>query len=59
MIIYGIIIAMTILWIITAGFENIDYFIRHRAKYILPNLPIVKLLFKQPKKEKPIEKVKM
>lgn len=59
MIIYGIIIAMTILWIITAGFENIDYFIRRRAKYILPNLPIVKLLFKQPKKEKPIEKVKM
>lgn len=59
MIIYGIIIAMTILWIITAGFENIDYFIRRRAKYILPKLPIVKLLFKQPKKEKPIEKVKM
>ena len=59
MISYGIIIAMTILWIITAGFENIDYFIRRRAKYILPNLPIVKLLFKQPKQFKPNKKVKM
>ena len=59
MISYGIIIAMTILWIITAGFENIDYFIRRRAKYILPNLPIVKLLFKQSKQEQPIKKLKM
>lgn len=59
MISYGIIIAMTILWMITAGFENIDYFIRRRAKYILPNLPIVKLLFKQSKQEQPIKKLKM
>ena len=58
-IIYGMIIAMTILWMITAGFENIDYFIRRRAKYILPNLPIVKLLFKQSKQEQPIKKLKM
>ena len=59
MIIYGMIIAMVALWAITAGAETIDHFIRYRAKYILPYLPIVKLLFKQPKKEKPIEKVKM
>ena len=59
MIIYGIIIAMTILWIITAGFDKIDYFIRRRAKYVLPKLPIVKLLFKQPKQSKPNKKVKM
>lgn len=59
MISYGIIIAMTILWMITAGAETIDYFIRRRAKYVLPKLPIIKLLFKQPKQFKPNKKVKM
>lgn len=59
LIIYGLIIVMTVFWAIIAGFNEINRFIRYRAKYILPYLPIVKLLFKQPKKEKPIEKVKM
>lgn len=61
MIIYGMIVAMTILWIIVAGFDKIDYFIRYRVKYILPYLPIVKLLFKQSKQEqpKPNKKLKM
>lgn len=56
MIIYGMIIAMAALWAITAGVETIDHFIRYRAKYILPHLPIIKLLYKQ---EKPIKKVKI
>ena len=56
MIIYGMIIAMVALWAITAGVETIDHFIRYRAKYILPHLPIIKLLYKQ---EKPIKKVKI
>lgn len=58
-IIYGMIIAMTILWMITAGAKTIYYFIRRRAKYVLPKLPIIKLLFKQPKQFKPNKKVKM
>ena len=41
---------------ITAGAETIDYFIRRRAKYVLPKLPIIKLLFKQPKQFKPNKK---
>lgn len=56
MIIYGMIIAMTVFWAIAAGFDEIDRFIRYRAKYILPHLPIIKLLYKQ---EKPIKKVKI
>lgn len=61
LIIYGMIIAMTVFWVIVAGFDKIDYFIRYRAKYILPYLPIIKLLFKQSKQEqpKPNKKLKM
>ena len=61
MIIYGMIIAMVALWAITTGVETIDHFIRYRVKYILPRLPIIKLLFKHPRQEqpKPNKKVKM
>lgn len=59
MLIYGVIIAMVIFWMITAGAETINYFIRYRAKHILPHLPIIKLLYKQEKQEKPTKKVKM
>lgn len=59
MIIYGMIIAMTVFWAIAAGFDEIDRFIRYRMKYILPYLPIIKLLFKQSKQKQPIKKVKI
>lgn len=59
LIIYGMIIAMTAFWVIAAGFDEIDCFIRYRVKYVLPKLPIVKLLFKQSKQEQPIKKLKM
>lgn len=61
LIIYGMIIVMTVFWAIVAGFNEINRFIRYRAKYILPYLPIVKFLFKQSKQEqpKPNKKLKM
>ena len=54
-LIYGVIIAMVVLWMITAGAKTIDHFIRYRAKHILPHFPIIKLLYKQPKSNKKLK----